>query len=52
MLLLHVTAHDTVQVIITLLYFIKYLYMLPHDTAVFYRKNVYVLFIKNSSNMW
>ena len=48
----HVTAHVTVQVTITLLNFIKYLYMLPHVTAVFYKKYVYILFIKNSSSMW
>ena len=40
----HVTAHVTVQDTITLLYFIHFLYMLPHVTA-FFIKSMYIYFL-------
>ena len=43
-MLLHVTAHVTAHVTITLLYFVHYLYMLPHVTA-FFVKSIYVYFL-------
>ena len=51
-MLLHVTAHVTAHVTITLLYFVHYVYMLPHITAVVCRKNICILFMLSSGNMW